>query len=66
MGGGACKLLLNSGGVIGTLTGISNVLIGPEAGSVPAELVAQGEKLICGFHEELLKYEQQLIAATQA
>lgn len=64
MGGGACKLLLNSSGVIGILTGISNVIISQEGGSIPQDLIDEGEKLICGFHAQLEEYEKKLIAAT--
>lgn len=64
MGGAACKLLLNSGGVIGTLTGISNVIISPQGSTISPELIKEGEGLICGFHEQLREYEEKLLKAT--
>lgn len=64
MGGAPCKLLLNSGGVTGTLNGISNLIISEYGEAIPAELIEEGEKLICGFHEQLEEYEQKLLAAT--
>lgn len=63
MGGAACKLLLNSGGVQGTLRGIDNVFL-TDASAVSADLMEEGEKLICGFHKDLQTYEKKLLAAT--
>lgn len=62
MGGAPCKLLLNSGGVIGTLNGIGNVYLTDTV--IPDDLTEEGEKLICGFHKELQKFEAKLLAAT--
>jgi hypothetical protein len=65
MGGAACaKLLLNSGGVAGTLNGISNVLVSGAADSIPHDLIEEGEQLICEeFHKKLQAYEQKLLTA---
>jgi hypothetical protein len=63
MGGSSCaKILLNNGGVIGLLTGINNVIV-TDGDTLPPDLIAEGEKLICGFHEQLEEYEKKLLAA---
>ncbi len=60
MGGAPCrKLLLNSGSVIGILTGIQNVVV-KDGNELPYDLIEEGESLICGFHERLAEYEKKL------
>ena len=66
MGGGACvKIILNSGGIGGTLNGIANVFVSSAADTIPQELIEEGEALICeDFHKKLQAYEQKLLKAT--
>lgn len=63
MGGAPCaKILLNNGGAIGLLTGISNVIL-KDGDTLPPALITEGENLICGFHEQLEEYEKKLLSA---
>jgi hypothetical protein len=55
-----CKLLLNSGGINGTLSGIEKAIdnLNRRGYDIPEEAYHKGVTLICGFHKELQEFEK--------
>lgn len=55
-----CKLLLNSGGVGGTLAGIEKAVehLNRRGYDLPDDVYHKGVELICGFHAQLQEFEK--------